>query len=241
MIEEIVPIYTAIFNIQYAYIIGYNGAICVKLTESNACKQLFYFALPKSAFSPLFEYCTKNSNILICFLDGKNHVLAEFESHEQLDKYTRITNSPPYTFLNSYDDALMMQLTTSMIICSAENEADTTMQELKQLFVNNHNIHIVKTHCATLEHEQFYVEILNKFATKGNALKTLCEKLQVDAKQVLAFGDGDNDVEMFQFAGHSICMANGCSRLQHAATHVSQYTNDQEAVHQELVKLMQID
>ena len=46
------------------------------------------------------------------------------------------------------------------------------------------------------------------------------------------------DVEMFTFAGRSVCMANGCVNLKAAATDISQYSNDEEGVHLELQKLM---
>jgi 3-deoxy-D-manno-octulosonate 8-phosphate phosphatase KdsC-like HAD superfamily phosphatase len=38
----------------------------------------------------------------------------------------------------------------------------------------------------------------------GMGLKNLCEYLSVDLKHVVAFGDGDNDVEMLSMVGFGI-------------------------------------
>ena len=43
--------------------------------------------------------------------------------------------------------------------------------------------------------------------TKGKALQWLCDHLQVDPSQVIAFGDGENDKEMLAFAGLGLAVA----------------------------------
>lgn len=46
-------------------------------------------------------------------------------------------------------------------------------------------------------------------ASKGAAAAWLCGRLGIDAHQTAAFGDGDNDVELLDFAGTAVAMANG--------------------------------
>ena len=43
--------------------------------------------------------------------------------------------------------------------------------------------------------------------TKGKALQWLCDYLQIDPSQVVAFGDGENDKEMLTFAGLGLAVA----------------------------------
>lgn len=54
-----------------------------------------------------------------------------------------------------------------------------------------------------------WLEVMPKGVTKGAALQQLCESLAIAADSVLAFGDGENDVEMLKWAGHGVAMANG--------------------------------
>ena len=54
-----------------------------------------------------------------------------------------------------------------------------------------------------------WVELVNENTNKGSALRTLCEKFQVEPANVYAFGDSENDKEMLAVAGHPYRMADG--------------------------------
>lgn len=41
-----------------------------------------------------------------------------------------------------------------------------------------------------------------------------------------AFGDSNNDISMFQAAGHGIAMGNACDELKNIADHVTTSVND---------------
>ena len=68
---------------------------------------------------------------------------------------------------------------------------------------------------------QSNLEITNKLATKGNALNTLCTKLNILPSQVAAFGDSSNDYDMLKFAGLSVAMENGEEHIKKIANHVT--------------------
>jgi hydroxymethylpyrimidine pyrophosphatase-like HAD family hydrolase len=56
--------------------------------------------------------------------------------------------------------------------------------------------------------------------TKGHGLLLLCEKLGVDVGEVIAFGDGENDKEMLEFAGHGCAVYNAKEAAKLAANEV---------------------
>jgi hypothetical protein len=234
MVEEILPIYSDILCIDNAFIIGYNGAVCVEIIKGTQCKELFNFSLPRESQEPLCSYC-QHDKILLLIKEGKNYVLESFTDHEHLKQYVDVTKTPcEYAYINSYEETFQMDFTVGLIVCATEELADATLSELKELYANDNNVHVVKTHCANEYQEQFYVEVLNKKATKGHALEALCQKLDILPDKVIAFGDGENDLEMFKFAGTSVCMSNAALKLKEAATIISKYSNDQESVYMEL-------
>ncbi len=53
------------------------------------------------------------------------------------------------------------------------------------------------------------LEMTDKNATKGFAVKGLCEALGISSENVMCFGDGENDCSMLSFADYSFAMANG--------------------------------
>jgi hydroxymethylpyrimidine pyrophosphatase-like HAD family hydrolase len=63
----------------------------------------------------------------------------------------------------------------------------------------------------------FFVEILHPDVHKGAGLCRLCEALRVPLGAVVAFGDGDNDVEFVQAAGLGYAMANARPTLKAGA------------------------
>ncbi len=51
-----------------------------------------------------------------------------------------------------------------------------------------------------------WLDFMPEGVSKASGLATVCEKLGVRASDVLAVGDGHNDVEMLSWAGHGIAM-----------------------------------
>ena len=73
------------------------------------------------------------------------------------------------------------------------------------------------------------IEINDKAATKGEALRFLCRHLGVDVRDAMAFGDGSNDMSMIRAAGIGVAMANADPALRAAADYVTD-TNDADGV-----------
>ena len=43
----------------------------------------------------------------------------------------------------------------------------------------------------------------------------------IDRSETMAFGDGENDVDMFRVVGTAVCMGNGCQEAKDAADYVT--------------------
>lgn len=71
------------------------------------------------------------------------------------------------------------------------------------------------------------IDIMPTGQSKGKALKWLCQDLKIPREQVLAIGDGENDVDMIQFAGCGVAMGNAMDVVKKEADYVA-LTNDQD-------------
>lgn len=85
--------------------------------------------------------------------------------------------------------------------------------------------HLVSGTYSVTQGSDFCVEILPVGCNKGAALTELLEVLALDREGVLAFGDGDNDVSMFEVAGMSVAMENAMEKPKACATWVTE-SND---------------
>ena len=77
--------------------------------------------------------------------------------------------------------------------------------------------------------ERLIYLIMNKNATKLNALKTLCSNWGLGLKNAAAFGDDYNDIEMLKECGLGIAVGNAIKEVKEAADAVAQ-TNDNDGV-----------
>lgn len=62
-----------------------------------------------------------------------------------------------------------------------------------------------------------YLEISHGSVCKQSALAWLVQKLGILPEEVAAFGDGENDLEMIQYAGLGVAMGNAVPLLKQAA------------------------
>jgi len=81
-----------------------------------------------------------------------------------------------------------------------------------------------------LRSKSTYLEILPLESTKGSAAQVLLEHYGLNAKQAIAFGDSDVDVDMLQYCGLGVAMGNAPRQVKEAADYITA-SNDQEGVY----------
>ena len=57
-------------------------------------------------------------------------------------------------------------------------------------------------------------ELINRKFDKGTGIRAICRHLGHPKEDTIGFGDSDNDLQMTQAAGISVCMGNGSERLK---------------------------
>lgn len=71
-----------------------------------------------------------------------------------------------------------------------------------------------------------FVEFMDKNATKGNAVKWLCDNLNIDIKHTSACGNADNDADMIAQAGLGVAVKNATSLCLDCADLIVPSNND---------------
>ena len=72
----------------------------------------------------------------------------------------------------------------------------------------------------------FYFEFMAPGVDKGRALAGALPELGIDASEVVAFGDGQNDVSMIKWAGVGVAMGNAIDEAKAAADMVTASNNE---------------
>jgi Cof subfamily protein (haloacid dehalogenase superfamily) len=63
----------------------------------------------------------------------------------------------------------------------------------------------------------FFLELASPAVTKASGLAFLAEHLGFSAEETVAFGDGENDVELLEWAGYGVAVANAHERVRAVA------------------------
>ena len=82
------------------------------------------------------------------------------------------------------------------------------------------------------------VEIMDKKATKGEALKIVADIHDINLKNVIAIGDNLNDQAMLDIVEYSIAMKNGNKDLQKTSKFITEKTNSEGGVADSVMKLL---
>jgi Cof subfamily protein (haloacid dehalogenase superfamily) len=100
---------------------------------------------------------------------------------------------------------------TKLVSVGAADQMDGLKQELQEEF--GERLHISKS-------LPIFLELSRKGITKGSGLAFLAERLGVSQERTVAFGDAENDVELLEWAGYGVAVANAGAAIRDLADHI---------------------
>lgn len=81
-------------------------------------------------------------------------------------------------------------------------------------------------------------EVMAGGVSKAEGVRVMCEHYGVDVSRAVVFGDSFNDIEMLRAVPQSYAMANAPQGVKAQASHVTQYSNDENGLARELEGLL---
>ena len=99
---------------------------------------------------------------------------------------------------------------------------------------------VLTDHLAVTSSEDERMEMVAKGMNKVDAIKYLADRLNIKREEIIAMGDGENDLAMLKLAEVGVAMANAQPALKAAADFISD-TNDNDGVGKALLKIMNIN
>ncbi len=146
--------------------------------------------------------------------------------------YTHNRNISKYTINEAYITGLPLKYRTAeemakheiikMMYIDDPDKLDATIAKLPQRFRERYTI---------VKSTPFYLEILNKDASKGLAVQHLAEKLGISYEETMAIGDEENDRSMLEAVGNPVVMANGNPELKKIAKYITKSNEDSGVAH----------
>ncbi|MFS0750488.1 Cof-type HAD-IIB family hydrolase [Oceanobacillus sp. 1P07AA] len=127
-----------------------------------------------------------------------------------------------FSFIDSYQDLIDYNIDFYNVLAFSFHQEK--LQKGWTHFEKFEGLSIVKS----AEHN---FELEHKNASKGNALKMLANKLNVDLTKSAAVGDSFNDLSMLKLAGRSAAMGNAPKEIQDACDEITLSNNEDGVAH----------
>ena len=140
-----------------------------------------------------------------------------------------------YTLAMEIDDILMAsKIRNNSIIKIADDLSRFWQTENHKIMYHcpdKQTTEKLEEYARSIENERFHafrtgdtlLEFQDPHISKGNALKIYCENNFIDLKDVIAFGDAENDIEMLETAGTGVCLQNGQDSVKKIADMITDH------------------
>ena len=90
----------------------------------------------------------------------------------------------------------------------------------------------------TIYSNSMYLELFDRSAGKGNAVRFVCDYFNVPLSDAYAAGDAENDISMLEAAGTGIAMANASDNVKKHADVITELDNDKNGLALTMQKLL---
>lgn len=193
-------------------VITYQGGLI-----KNALSQevLYHCPIPLEIAMEVIEKSKSDGAYLQVYVDDKYYM----EEYNNFSELYRLNVGVAGTAVGPLDKFLK-KAPTKMLIIDEPSTILKMKDEYDRLFGEILQVTISKP---------IYLELTNKDATKGKALKYLAQSLKVDRNEIIAIGDSYNDISMIKYAGLGVAMGNAHEDVKKWADYVT-LTNNEDGV-----------
>lgn len=210
----IVPIAKALELERFGgYILAYNGGV---ILDFGSKQEVYSNVLPEDLIAPLYRYSTDAECVILSY--DNEYILTE----EPDDKYVGVEahlNKMEVRRVENFVEAFSAPLPK----CLTVGDPDKILkleQQIKGLFGERMGV---------FRSEPFFLELVPLGIDKAQSLSRLLEHTGGDKSEMIAFGDGYNDLSMIEFAGVGVAMSNAQPAVRERADFIAK-SNDEDGV-----------
>ena len=195
------------------YILSYNGG---EITNWQT-GELMYANVLDADLLPYLYQCAKDNDFAIVTYKDK-YVLTEHPHDEYVQKEA-ILNVMQTLKVDNFLEYIDFPVPKCLIVGEAERLHQLELQMYEQLKETNE----------VYRSEPYFLELVPKGIDKAQSLAVLLDKVGIRREEVIACGDGFNDLSMIRYAGLGVAMENAQPVVREAADFIT-LSNDEDGV-----------
>ena len=209
-VQGAVP-FVKLFGLQ-SHIIAYNGGMIVNSKTMEVLYEQDVSAEDARRIIALGE--ERKTTIII----WSNNQLYVNELNDHVNEYRQLSDVHPIK-IDDYEVIIQQGITKLLWIDDVE-KIKVFKAEMHDQLQKTVNVVISKPH---------YLEFVDKKVSKGEALKHIGEIYGINQDEMMAIGDGDNDLPMLEYAGLGVAMGNAPDFVKEKVQFVTS-SNDEDGI-----------
>ena len=202
-------------DIKGAYVVAYNGG---QIYDVDNEKTIYREGIPIEMVRELLDMAYSFGLHVHTYND---HFILTEAYNECVEFYRKVIKTP----LILADDIMpYVDVPPCKIICIEMHDHEK-QDRLRRAVLDKYSDML-----DSMYSNDYYLELIPKNSGKGNALIRLRDILGIKPENVIAAGDGENDISMIQNAGIGIAMINAPKNVRDAADIVTENDNNHDGL-----------
>lgn len=202
------------------YILSYNGG---KIIDCRTKNELFAQYLPSDIIPVLYDYAKTHGYALLGYT-GKD-IITESPEDVYVAEESRI-NKMPVRRVDNLLDSLDAH-PAKLLMTGDPKKTAKAVEEISELVGERMDVY---------RSAPFFVELVPRGIDKAQSLRRLLAQLNLTPNDMIAFGDGYNDLSMLRLAGMGVAMSNAAPEVRSEADYVT-LSNEEDGVAAAIDKL----
>lgn len=200
-------------NQHGGYVLSYNGA---RITNYATGDVVYQRMVEASLIGELYAYSLENDLGMMTY--DNTSIITGTRVDEYMELEARI-NGIPIRLVENFVEYVSFPV-NKCLLTKDEELAKEHVQILQKRYENSASIY---------RSEPFFIEIMAKGIDKAAALEQLRQVLHIGQQDIIACGDGFNDLSMIRYAGLGVAMENAQPEVKEAADYIT-LSNDEDGV-----------
>ena len=200
------------------YVVSFNGGHILRCQDNRV---VHWQCLTRRQVERLYHLSQEQGVYLLTYTDSQIITPASCPYIEIESQITKM----PLVECADFMSAVPERVTKAMMLDDPERLRQVE-QSLRPVVEGEFSMAISKP---------FFLEFMHTGVDKGEAVRRLCQYMDIDISQSIAMGDSYNDLTMIKAAGLGVAMANAVQDIKDCAGHISASCEDHgvaQAVHQ---------
>lgn len=190
------------------FLMPYNGGEVYRANNAAHSSPILTHSLPLSLVKKIYQTASQHKLSIISYQD--NNLISEDIDNPYVQKEVEITGMTPKR-VEHFTESIPPFVPKCLIVGNPEELSNFTPQ-FRDLYTGQVD---------AFQSNPYFLEVVPIGVNKGKSLEWLISYLGYERKEVIAFGDNFNDIEMLQMAGVGVAMQNAPIEVQKEADKVT--------------------